>query len=123
MCSYIPESKWKYQYLRERTEKYRKYIQSAEWQEKRTQALIEADFKCQCCGMVTDLQVHHLDYSCLENERPKDLIVLCRDCHEWIEQRKKKWKSKCITYDNPSRGTQLFWIEERRKEVKNVAKE
>jgi len=31
-----------------------------------------------------DLQVHHLSYQYVGDERTVDLITICRDCHELI---------------------------------------
>jgi 5-methylcytosine-specific restriction endonuclease McrA len=62
-----------------------KYREEPEWKVKRTQALIRAGYRCQM-GASHDgpLDVHHNTYQNYGNERPQDLVVLCRSCHEQI---------------------------------------
>lgn len=75
-------------------ERYTLYINSAEWQRKRHDALVQAAFTCQRCGCFGDdhrgkgLEVHHLNYDNLGEELPEDLKVVCRDCHE-LEDRER----------------------------------
>jgi hypothetical protein len=62
-----------------------KYREEPEWKVKRTQALMRAEYKCQTCpARDTALDVHHNNYENYGNERPQDLVVLCRSCHEKI---------------------------------------
>jgi hypothetical protein len=67
--------------LMERSLDYDEYITSAEWREKRAEALARAGNMCQQCGANGSLEVHHLTYKNLGNERPEELLVLCRFCH------------------------------------------
>jgi 5-methylcytosine-specific restriction endonuclease McrA len=60
---------------------YEEYLQTNHWQRMRYCAQWMADFRCQLCGALENLQVHHSTYRRLGNERPEDLIVLCRRCH------------------------------------------
>ena len=54
------------------------------------------DFKCQFkvgrfkCGCKTNLEVHHLSYKNLGNERFKELITLCHRHHEIIHSQQGK---------------------------------
>lgn len=60
-----------------------KYMEQPEWQQRRRQALARAGYKCQACsGRDTTLDCHHNSYQNYGNERPHDLIVLCRPCHQ-----------------------------------------
>jgi 5-methylcytosine-specific restriction endonuclease McrA len=60
-----------------------KYMEQEEWQVRRVQALTRAGYKCQACSRRdTTLDVHHNSYENYGNERPQDLIVLCRPCHQ-----------------------------------------
>ena len=54
------------------------------WWRKRRHAKVEAvGGKCASCPAVTThLDVHHLNYDRLGEERDSDLEVLCRDCHQ-----------------------------------------
>ena len=69
--------------------KYADYLQSDEWFQIRFRALLLARFHCEFCGQPANatgrgplgLDVHHLSYDRLGEERPEDVIVLCRDCH------------------------------------------
>lgn len=61
---------------------YREYLRSAHWKVTREAALQRAGHRCQLCGSHSGtLEVHHNTYENIGNERPEDLIVLCRDCH------------------------------------------
>lgn len=60
---------------------YRAYLASPEWQERRQEALTRAGNRCELCESTRRLHVHHLSYRHFRNEPPKDLQVLCRDCH------------------------------------------
>jgi 5-methylcytosine-specific restriction endonuclease McrA len=60
-----------------------KYMEQPEWQVRRVQALARAGYKCQACSVRnTTLDVHHNSYENYGDERPQDLVVLCRSCHE-----------------------------------------
>ncbi len=61
---------------------YQKYLQSDEWKEKRDAALEYAHYRCQLCNSGKCLNVHHNTYENLPKEVPRDLIVLCEDCHK-----------------------------------------
>jgi 5-methylcytosine-specific restriction endonuclease McrA len=62
--------------------KHSSYIASKEWQYLRTRILQSRGGKCEVCGVKHRLQVHHLTYERLGNERDEDLKVLCWACHE-----------------------------------------
>lgn len=59
---------------------YPQYLLSDWWGNKRRMALALQD-KCQRCGFKDQLDVHHLTYENLGDEKDEDLIVLCRRCH------------------------------------------
>jgi 5-methylcytosine-specific restriction endonuclease McrA len=62
---------------------FSEYRLTPEWQSKRTQMLCRAGYRCQICGKHdTLLDVHHNSYERYGDERPEDLVVLCRRCHE-----------------------------------------
>jgi len=61
---------------------YEAYIQSAEWQKRREVALARAAYRCQLCCTTKGLNVHHNTYANLGNERPEDLVCLCKKCHD-----------------------------------------
>ena len=67
---------------------YDSYLRSAHWREFRLRMLDEADYACEDCGasefegLLLMLDVHHLHYETLACERPEDVAVLCRPCHD-----------------------------------------
>ncbi len=60
---------------------YSEYLNSDAWRTTRQKALSRAGHKCQLCGSVTNLRVHHNTYANLGHENAEDLIVLCDLCH------------------------------------------
>jgi hypothetical protein len=63
-----------------------KYREEPEWQVRRVQALTRAGYKCQTCSRRdTTLDVHHNTYENYGDERPQDLVVLCRSCHQKVQ--------------------------------------
>lgn len=61
--------------------RYRAYIQTSEWRNRRNRVLKLAGFRCEQCGAKRDVQVHHKTYERLGREFDVDLEVLCPDCH------------------------------------------
>lgn len=61
---------------------YADYLLTDHWRRIRWARLWMANAACELCLATDDLQVHHKTYSRLAEERPEDLIVLCRRCHE-----------------------------------------
>ena len=60
---------------------YDLYLRCPHWRTTRAAALRRAGHRCESCGAVETLQVHHLTYKRLRRELPTDLKVLCRVCH------------------------------------------
>jgi hypothetical protein len=60
---------------------YNQYLQSPAWQERRERIIKRAGGCCEKCKSTQALQVHHLTYARIGNERDGDLIVLCEQCH------------------------------------------
>ena len=62
---------------------FAEYRKQPEWRVRRVQALTRARYRCQM-GASHDatLDVHHNTYQNYGDERPEDLIVLCRPCHQ-----------------------------------------
>ena len=58
------------------------HLGSDKWQAMRAAVMAERGAKCEVCGWMFDLEVHHLNYCRLGNERTTDLKVLCSDCHK-----------------------------------------
>lgn len=62
---------------------YNEYLDSEEWQVKRSLVLKRDNYRCYTCGnRATD--VHHISYKNLGDEPLEDLVSLCRHCHERV---------------------------------------
>lgn len=61
---------------------YAAYLRTDHWREVRDRALDYAERRCQLCYSAVDVQVHHRTYDRVGEERPADLTVLCKACHE-----------------------------------------
>ncbi len=71
---------------RERLTKYQiayrnGYLKSDHWQDGLRKKLKQAGYKCEICHKKTKLDIHHLTYIRLGDERLGDLQALCRSCH------------------------------------------
>lgn len=61
---------------------YYEYIKSPKWKARADAARKWAEYKCQMDSATGRLSVHHNTYDNLGHEKDRDLIVLCRKCHE-----------------------------------------
>jgi hypothetical protein len=61
---------------------YPLYLQTREWKAKRNRKLIQAGNRCEICGSLHRLEVHHTTYERRGYELLEDLTVLCRSCHQ-----------------------------------------
>lgn len=67
---------------RQRQREYRAYLRSDGWKLRRQVALDRAGGFCEDCGAPESFEVHHLTYKRKGNERPEDLVAVCRQCHK-----------------------------------------
>jgi hypothetical protein len=70
-----------------RMAKYERYLRSKAWKKKRA-AVLARDKKCRSCGSTRKLQVHHLTYRRIYQERLSDLTTLCDGCHRRVHRSK-----------------------------------
>lgn len=74
---------------------YEEYIQGWIWQDKK-EIYLKArkdngwPIECLICQGKYGLQLHHLHYNSLGNERQDDLILVCMKCHQDIHNDKCK---------------------------------
>lgn len=61
---------------------YKKYIKSKFWRNRRKKFYQTHKRECAACKSKKELNVHHLVYKNYGNEEDKDLVILCRVCHE-----------------------------------------
>ena len=74
----VSKSEWS----RQRAKQHEEYLDSKTWRALRLRALQDACYQCDVCGSDSDLQVHHKTYIRWGGaELPKDLQVMCRNCH------------------------------------------
>lgn len=64
------------------TNEYTKYLKSEKWAEIKKRLFKKRGKKCEKCGKINILHIHHLTYRNIFNEKDEDLIILCNLCHE-----------------------------------------
>lgn len=66
-----------------RSQRYRLYLDSQEWEELRKQCYARDGYRCtKCGGCRVVLQAHHVTYpKDIELTKISDLVTLCRKCH------------------------------------------
>lgn len=62
----------------------RVYLSSDAWDSKRKQRLAIDNYTCQGCGCKKPLEVHHITYINIFREEMRDLVSVCRGCHQNI---------------------------------------
>jgi hypothetical protein len=62
--------------------RYELYLTTDAWQMRRRYLIAQAGNRCRLCNDTGTLQLHHRTYGRVGHERPEDLIVLCKPCHE-----------------------------------------
>ena len=68
---------------------YQAYLCTDHWRNVREHRLSEDLWRCQGCGTVNNLQVHHKSYERLGHERLEDLVTLCRKCHRLVHDKER----------------------------------
>jgi 5-methylcytosine-specific restriction endonuclease McrA len=65
-------------------------LESKQYEELR-RAILERDrWRCQSCGAMTNLEVHHQQFrSHSGGDIEENLITLCRDCHAEVHAKKE----------------------------------
>ena len=61
---------------------YYSYLGSWHWQRFSQQMKKMAGNRCEKCSLRKAYVVHHLHYDTLGHEDPKDVLVLCYECHK-----------------------------------------
>lgn len=80
-------------------ERYRRYVQSTEWQDKRRQYFrSDRPKNCQGCSWRGPVDLHHRTYERMGKEELTDLIALCKRCHALVHK-----------YHNPRKDTMTLW--------------
>ena len=75
---------------------WKSYKLSESWKLLRDKALTRDAHRCKRCGRKTKLEMHHDKYPDVpENDCLENVEILCRECHQYIHDRKNK---KCEKY-------------------------
>jgi hypothetical protein len=63
---------------------YESYLKSRLWHGIRKRIFGRAKGRCECCGLVPPVNVHHWSYSVatLQGRKPQNLEAVCRACHD-----------------------------------------
>jgi 5-methylcytosine-specific restriction endonuclease McrA len=75
-------------------EKYREYLETQEWREKRALVLARDGHMCKGCGTERATDVHHQTYAHIYNEFLFELISLCRKCHDRVHSDSAEYADK-----------------------------
>ena len=71
--------------------RYKRYLLSHAWRQRREGAIRRANGCCALCQQPTDKpQVHHVDYMRVGAEQVEDLRVLCKSCHGVLHTMKRQ---------------------------------
>ncbi len=68
---------------------YGEYLNSIDWKAKCTRVIQQRGKRCEVCNSSYRIEVHHLTYARIFNERLEDLQVLCFQCHRKAHPEKK----------------------------------
>ena len=63
------------------------YMRSEKWKQKRKLVLQRDGYCCMDCLSGDQLEVHHITYKRLGNEKLSDLATVCRSCHQKIHNK------------------------------------
>ena len=66
------------------TAKYRTYINSLAWEERKLAYYAKHEKVCSACGSVKSIHLHHHSYENLGRERDGELLPLCETCHKLV---------------------------------------
>jgi 5-methylcytosine-specific restriction protein A len=67
---------------------YREYMNSPAWRKLRKRVLVRDRYQCQTCGHISPHNdVHHKTYIRFKAELMRDLVTMCRYCHERLHER------------------------------------
>ena len=68
---------------------YADYLRSPVWAAIRGRILARARHRCQACNSPHALEVHHRKYGVWGAEDERDLIILCKMCHQIFHEFQK----------------------------------
>lgn len=83
---------------------YSKYLKTPQWKAVRLRRMAKDGYACFGCGAKKSLQVHHVNYRRMGQERMGDLRTLCQDCHAGITTKER------AAGPQAHRPTNLAWL-------------
>lgn len=96
--------------------KYKEYIKSAAWKDRRKAYYALHKKECVVCKSNHRVGLHHLTYRNLGREKDEELVALCWSCHEGYHNQYG------VKHDNDE-DTQQYIIEEQQlEEFREIAK-
>jgi len=69
---------------RQRTLPYREYLKTPWWSLVRDRTIKRARGSCELCQRAEAREAHHTTYERVGQEKPDDMVALCRHCHQHI---------------------------------------
>lgn len=108
---------WHYKYVKKRENTkidYFGYIVSPLWEERRIKYFKKHKYQCQSCGVLRDIQLHHMEYGNFGNEPDYALAALCLVCHN-------EFHKKHGTEKNMIKASLLF-IKDKQKGIQHIIK-
>lgn len=66
------------------TAQYHAYMASPEWAARKARFFRLHERRCQACGDINDVHLHHRSYERFTHEHDADLRALCQQCHTWV---------------------------------------
>lgn len=76
---------------------YKDYLKTKHWINKKIQFLKNHKNECSMCGRKNcKLDLHHMTYENVGNEKLDDLVVLCNECHTKVHKNLDKFKDTTI---------------------------
>jgi|688.fasta_scaffold1037602_2 5-methylcytosine-specific restriction endonuclease McrA len=102
-------------------DKYKSYLKSKEWFAIRESLFLARGKRCEKCLVTKNLHIHHLHYRNIYNEKPEDLLIVCRDCHNKIHNINPSTGKKILDKKSKKKKKKKTTLRERRKA--NILKE
>lgn len=69
---------------------YHRYLASREWALLKEAVRARSQGRCEHCGLADYEETHHLTYERIGNERIRDLLGVCHECHEYLSGKSDK---------------------------------
>ena len=68
--------------------RYKDYLFSEDWEIRKNKLMEELGSKCSKCSVDRKLNLHHKHYKNLGFETKNDVVLLCKDCHSEVHNKK-----------------------------------